>query len=215
MFIAIAIVLAIALIALLIYLLLIQPRGLFQLGGEDVGGLRPLLTISGPGVGQDPTFSRPMDVAFGPRGRIYVSDTENDRVAVFSENGRFLFEFGGKGIAKPLPGAENTWEEGLMNYPLGIDVDEEGDVYIADFRNDQVQVFDSEGEYLRSFPDPYTPTGMGSSGQDGGGIAVTDVAVHDEKVYALDTYQVFVFTTEGELLDQFGKPGSAPGDLAG
>jgi DNA-binding beta-propeller fold protein YncE len=214
MFIAMAIVLALALIALIIYLLwFLAPDTFTTAGGDDRAGLRPLLVINGPGQGDKPTFSRPMGSTYGQDDRIYVSDTENDRIVVFDERGSYLFEFGGKGIAKPLPGAANTWEEGLLNYPLGIDADEDGNIYVADFRNDQIQVFDAEGEFIRRFPDPQAPVGKGSSGQEGAGIAVTDVAVHDGEVYATDAFQVFVFTTEGEFVRQFGKPGNWIGDL--
>ena len=64
----------------------------------------------------------------------------------------------------------------------------------------------SAGSPIRS-----APVGKGSSGQEGTGIAVTDVAVHDGKVYATDAFQVFVFTTEGEFVEQFGKPGTLGG----
>jgi DNA-binding beta-propeller fold protein YncE len=100
-----------------------------------------------------------------------------------------------------------------MNYPLGIEVTEDGTIYVADFRNDQIQVFDGDGVFLRRFPDPMTVVGRGASGQDGTGIAVTDVAVADDLVFAADTYQVVVFTTEGEFVRQFGRPGSGPGEF--
>lgn len=210
-----AVVLGIALIALLVYLLLyLSPTGFTQLfAGEGEGELQPVMVIRGPGKGENPQFSRPMGAAFGPDGRIYVSDTGNNRICVFDEDGRFLFEFGGFGVAKPAPGVEATWEEGLLNSPLGIDVDEDGTVYVADFRNDSISVFDPEGAFIRQFPDPASVVGRGSSGQDGTGVAATDVAVADGKVYVTDTFQVLVFSAEGELLTQFGKPGPEPGDL--
>jgi hypothetical protein len=74
-------------------------------------------------------------------------------------------------------------------------------------------VFDPDGKPLRSFPDNQKPTGKGSSGQDGQGIAVTDVTVRDGKVYATDTYQIFVFDLAGTLLAQFGRPGTGPGAI--
>jgi DNA-binding beta-propeller fold protein YncE len=210
-----AILLAAILIGLVVYLrhYTATPDGFVTRGGETVAGLTPVLVIEGPGRGDEPAFARPMDAAFAPNGRIYVVDTENDRVVVFSQNGRFLFTFGGFGLTKPLPGYDATWEEGLMNSPLGIEVDENGDIYVADFRNDQIQVFDDRGRFLRRFPDPTRVVGRGGSGQDGTGIAVTDVALWGDLVYALDSYQVVVFTKDGEFVRQFGRPGSAPGEL--
>ncbi len=207
-----AVALAVLLIILLLVLfLLLSPRGLVTQGGAAVAGLEPVLTIEGPGRGSEPTFRRPMDAAIGSNDRIYVVDSDHNRIAVFTRRGRFLFEFGGFGIAKPLPGFDATWEGGLLNFPLGIDVDDRGDVYVADFRNDQIQVFDAEGEFLRRFPDPTKRVGQGGSGQDGTGIAVTDVAVAGDHVYAADSYQVVVFTTRGEFVRQFGRPGVEPG----
>jgi DNA-binding beta-propeller fold protein YncE len=215
MFGLVAILLAAVLIGLVVYLLYYTstPEGFVTRGGETIAGLTPVLAIAGPGRGDEPTFERPMDATFAPNGRIYVVDTDNNRVVAFSPNGRFLFAFGGFGLTKPLQGYEATWEEGLMNSPLGIEVDENGDVYVADFRNDQIQVFDERGRFLRRFPDPTQPVGRGASGQDGTGIAVTDVALWGDLVYALDSYQVVVFTKDGEFVRQFGRPGSGPGEF--
>jgi len=208
-----AVVLAMVLIALIVFLLyfLGRPEPLTDRPAQQ--GIKPVWAVYGPGIGENPVFARPMGVAVGSRGHVYVSDTGNNRVCVFDSGGRFLFEFGGFGVAKALPGAKNTYVAGRLNYPVGIDTDEDGNVYVASFRNDSVEVFDASGEPLRRFPDPTKPVGRGSSGQDGLGIAVTDVAVHDGLVYALDQYQVFVFTTDGAFVRQFGKPGIGSGDL--
>ncbi|MEI8083094.1 MAG: 6-bladed beta-propeller, partial [Actinomycetes bacterium] len=120
---------------------------------------------------------------------------------------------GSVGMAKPLDGAKITWKPGSLNYPTGIAVDSKGEVYVADFFNDSISVFSEKGEFLRRFPDPYKPTGRGGSGAGGGGIAVTAVAVSGDKVYATDAYQVVVFSAQGELLNQFGRPGPGPDGL--
>jgi hypothetical protein len=86
-------------------------------------------------------------------------------------------------------------------------------VYVADFRNDQIQVFEPDGRFVLSFPDPNAIVGRGTSGQDGTGIAVTDVAVSGGRVFSTDAHQVVVFDTKGKYLYQFGKPGSGATDL--
>jgi len=213
--IAMAIVLAAILIALILYLLSLQPEGLTtKVDAEPVSGIEAELIISGPGKGSEPNFNRPMAAAWSPDGkRVYVADSENNRICVFTDEGRFIREFGGFGVAKPLPGAENTWKPGLLNYPTDVAVAESGDVYVADFYNDSISVFNPDGEFQRRFPDPSKPTGKGSSGQDGRGIAVTALAVEGDRVYATDEYQVFAFSLNGRLLSQWGKPGKALGSL--
>ncbi|MEN6431102.1 MAG: 6-bladed beta-propeller [Coriobacteriales bacterium] len=208
-----AVVLVVLLIGLLVYLLYFLGRPEPLTSREATKGIQPVWQVYGPGVGTKPLFDRPMGVAVGERGRVYVTDPGNNRVCVFDSGGKFLFEFGRFGVAKPLPGGKMSYVPGSLNYPVGIDTDEDGNVYVASFRNDSIEVFDADGTPLRRFPDPAKVVGRGSSGQDGGGIAVTDVAVHDGKVYALDQYQVFVFTTDGTFVAQWGKPGTAPGDL--
>lgn len=208
-----AIVLALVLIALLLALfyLLAPPTALVESGPQL--GLVADMVILGPGTGDDPRFDRPLAAAFAPDGRIYVADSGNNRVVVFDEEGRYVSQFGGLGVGKPAAGGVRSWEPGTMNFPIGIDVDENGDVYVADFRNDTIQVFDSEGRWLRRFPSPESVTGRGGSGQGGAGIAVTDVEVTSDRVYATDSYQVLVFDKDGELLDQYGRPGVEPGEF--
>lgn len=212
-FIALAIVLALALIALIVYLLYFLGRPESLSNAEAKQGVQPIWEVYGPGTGETPLFSRPMGVAVGKGGRVYVTDSQNNRVCVFDSSGRFLFEFGAFGVAKPLPGAKNSYQPGSLNFPVGIDTDEEGNVYVASFRNDSIEVFDADGKPLRRFPDPGTVVGKGSSGQDGTGIAVTDVAVFEDRIYATDQYQVFAFTLEGDLITQWGRPGFQPAGL--
>ncbi len=205
-------VLAVLLIALLVYLYwLSRPADFTKRGGDEQAKIIPVLAIYGPGKGATPTFNTPMGAAWSPDAkRIYVADTKNDRVCAFDADGKFLFQVGGHGIAKPLAGAPRTWKPGLLNYPTDVATDEAGNVYVADFYNDSISVFDPAGKFLRRFPDPDKPVGKGSSGQDGRGIAVTALTVADGKVYATDAYQIVVFTTQGKFVEQFGMPGLGP-----
>jgi len=180
---------------------------------EPVAGIRVLRVLYGPGTGDKPFFDKPMGAAFGRYGRIYVADTGNNRIVVFNGAGRFLFSFGGFGVGKPAKGGSFSWTPGRLNYPTDVAIDDDGTVYVADFRNDQIQVFDPNGRFLKVFPNRDKKVGKGASGQGGTGIAVTSVAVHDGRVYATDTYQVLVFDLNGNLITQHGKPGSGPNDL--
>jgi DNA-binding beta-propeller fold protein YncE len=205
------VVLVIVLAVLLVMLLrLEQPADITQRGGETQAGIKPVFAMYGPGRGEQPLFDKPMAAAWGPGDRIYVADSRNNRIVVFDRSGRYLLQFGGFGIAKPPAGTKVTWKPGQLNYPTGVATDTNGDVYVADFNNDSISVFDDKGTFLRRFPDPYRPTGQGSTGRGNTGIAVTAVAVSRGKVYATDAYQVLVFDTQGKLLKQFGRPGRGP-----
>ena len=68
-------------------------------------------------------------------GNVYALGAFNDAVFKFSPDGRFLTRFGGAGD-----------EPGLFRAPGAIAVDNQGRVYVADFKG--VQVFDPNGRYL-------------------------------------------------------------------
>ncbi|MET0647292.1 MAG: hypothetical protein ABW208_11770, partial [Pyrinomonadaceae bacterium] len=74
-------------------------------------------------------------VAADGTGNIYALGEFNDAVFKFSPDGRFMTRFGGDGD-----------EPGLFRAPGAIAVDNQGRVYVADFKG--VQVFDPNGRYL-------------------------------------------------------------------
>ncbi|MDO8881007.1 MAG: SMP-30/gluconolactonase/LRE family protein [Coriobacteriia bacterium] len=212
-FMLLAIALTLILIGLVVYLLwfLGRPEVLTDVPAKQ--GIQPVWQVHGPAEGERPLFDRPMGVAVGEGNRIYVTDAGNSRVCVFDSQGRFQFEFGSFGVAKPAAGAVSTYAPGSLNYPVGIDTDEDGNVYVASLYNDSVEVFDPDGAPLLRFPDPLAVTGRGGSGAGGLGIAATDVAVSGERVYVTDSYQIIVFDRQGEFVAQWGKPGTGAGDL--
>ena len=96
----------------------------------------------GTGPGE---FVYPTDVAFGPDGRIYVSEYgTNDRVQVFDASWNHLHAFGRFGR-----------EDGEFARPQSIALcPESGELYVADTCNHRIGVFSLEGEWLRSLCGP-------------------------------------------------------------
>ncbi len=83
-------------------------------------------------------FYLPTDVAILKDGSFYVSDGYgNTRVAKFSVEGEFQFQWGERGS-----------NEGQFDLPHGIAVDGESRVYVADRSNSRIQVFDREGSFV-------------------------------------------------------------------
>jgi DNA-binding beta-propeller fold protein YncE len=78
------------------------------------------------------------DIAFGPNGRIYISDGYgNARVLEYNAKGERVRQWGSAGTGP-----------GQFNQPHGIAVDDQGIVYVADRNNARVQRFDLNGKYL-------------------------------------------------------------------
>src|SRR6202521_4575416 len=80
-------------------------------------------------------FCRPTDVGFDPQGNIFVSDGYcNNRVVKYDKNGRFVAQLGSEKAGK---------EPGEFNLPHGLQVDRQGNVYVADRTNFRYQVLDN------------------------------------------------------------------------
>jgi sugar lactone lactonase YvrE len=89
----------------------------------------------------DGLFRQPTDVAWDSQGNTYISDGYiNSRVAKFSKNGDWVKSWGepGKG-------------PGQFALPHSIAIDRNDRVYVGDRSNRRVQVFDTDGRFLRQF----------------------------------------------------------------
>jgi hypothetical protein len=89
---------------------------------------------------EDGRFRQVTDVTWDPAGNIFISDGYiNSRVAKADKNGKWIKSWGERG-EKP----------GEFNTPHNIAADAQGNIYVADRFNRRIQVFDSDGNFLRS-----------------------------------------------------------------
>jgi hypothetical protein len=121
--------------------------------GEEVLKLSPdgkvLMVLGKEGVagnGED-TFDRPTGVAIAPNGDIFVSDGHNPtkfgtaRIVKFSKDGKFIKAWGHKGSAP-----------GDFDEPHDIFLGgSQNRIYVADRRNNRIQVFDQDGNFIAAW----------------------------------------------------------------
>jgi DNA-binding beta-propeller fold protein YncE/4-amino-4-deoxy-L-arabinose transferase-like glycosyltransferase len=144
---------------------------------------------AGDGPGQ---FREPRDVAVGADGRLYVADTGNRRLQVFSPEGEFLEEWAG---------GEEPFVE-----PLAVVANSRGQVFVLDSAPGWIYRFSAEGEPLGRFAGPeegqfFHPRGMAIDAED--------------NLYVSDTggARVVVYDSDGERQESFGVEGNGPGQL--
>lgn len=150
------------------------------------------------GLGNGPgQFQTPADVAIGPSGNVYVTDTWNHRVQVFDSAGRFLFQWGDSGSAP-----------GQFKYPKQLAIDASGNVYVADPDNQRIEKFASDGSFQMQWGE------MGSG--NGQFLEPEGVAVDASgNVLVADTQnrRIQKFGPDGTYLAQWGTAGHSDGQF--
>jgi DNA-binding beta-propeller fold protein YncE len=82
-------------------------------------------------------FSGPRGIAVAPSGQVYVVDTGNNMVKVYSPSGDSLNEIGGSG-----------WGQLEFDQPYDIAVGAGLNFYVADYGNHRIQRFDKDLNYI-------------------------------------------------------------------
>jgi tripartite motif-containing protein 71 len=117
---------------------------------------------SGSGDGE---FNQPWGITLDKDGNIFVADWKNHRVQKLSPSGKFIMKFGEYGTLPTHPGAfavtylgphvsslpESEYPKaGVLNHPTDVAIDTDGDIYVTDWGNHRLCIFDSDGNALTS-----------------------------------------------------------------
>lgn len=88
-------------------------------------------------------------VAVDSEGHIYVTDGKSNHFGIYNEQGEVLLSVGGTFVARP----GLSVSPGGFLLPQGIYIDQNDSIYIADFMNSRIQVFQYLNEkYLKEHP---------------------------------------------------------------
>ena len=86
-------------------------------------------------------FWDPLDFAFGANGVIYVvnrgAEELGQRVSICTVDHEFVSQFGGFGSG-----------DGQFMWPVSIDVDSQGNVYVSDENLQRISIYDNDGKFL-------------------------------------------------------------------
>jgi len=174
----------------------------------------------------DGMFNQPTDVAWDSDGNIYVSDGYvNSRVAKYDNTGTWVKSWGERGHAL-----------GEFNIPHNIAVDYLDRIYVADRANGRIQVFDTDGNFIREIvirvpappgakpvlgyqkpPPPDAPPGSILTYRPGAPAAICIPPGRSEIMYVGDLYpaRIYKLRLDGEVLGVFGRAGKMPGQISG
>jgi streptogramin lyase len=136
----------------------------------------------------------PYGLAVSSSDLIYVSDATKQFVRVFTSADMVAVpEFG-------APGSGN----GQFQFPAGIAINSSlGYVYVADFDQNRIQVFNTAGTYQFQFGEGTLNTPVGMSLDSAGNLYVADG----------NNNRIDIFNSSGTFLSSFGSLGSGPGQF--
>jgi DNA-binding beta-propeller fold protein YncE len=184
----------------------------------------PLSSFGTFGAGAAGEIEGMRGIAIGADGSAYVSDVGNFRIDVFAPDGTFVRAFG-KDV-NPAGGdvCTTSCQEGLdgegagaMNEPQGLAFGPEGNLFVADKKNNRIDVFSPDGAFLRAFGKGVNPGGGDvcttecepgdSTGVAGAMDGPTGIAVDSGALYVSDygNGRIDVFSPDGTFLRAFGK----------
>ena len=174
-------------------------------------------------------FSLPTGIALHRDESIYIADTWNSRIQIFSTVGKSLTEFGKEQLVRPYSIAVNDeWvfvsdyilnavikfertsnnfaghsSYGELEYPCGLSVDTNGEVLVADSVNNRVAVLSSELKFIRNLGNEKFKSPR-------------DVKINKYNIFVADkneTSSIHIFTKSGDLVTSIIRSYKGTGDI--
>jgi DNA-binding beta-propeller fold protein YncE len=187
---------------------------------QEAESARPLENPDPPLPAVDGLFRRPTDVAWDSAGNTYITDGYiNSRVAKYDKDGAWVKTWGDRGKAP-----------GQFHLPHSIAVDRNDNIYVGDRTNHRVQVFDTNGRFLRMFsidvpPPPNTqpvygnvPKGAAYEASIGAPQALCITPGSNQVMYVGESTfpgRLFKVTLEGKVLGVMGRAGPRLKEFSG
>lgn len=122
-------------------------------------------------------INTPSGIAFDSAGNLYFADTGNQRIRKISTNGT-ISTVAGNGIMG-FAGDGGPATQAVLNQPVGVAVDSEGHIFIADSANNRIREVLSDGT-IGTF------AGNGNAAFFGDGTAPIFAAIHAPRGLAFD-----------------------------
>lgn len=165
-------------------------------------------TGSGPGQ-----LTYPEKLAFDAQGNLYItefgspsyngSQGENDRIQKFTPTGQPLARWGTLGSGP-----------GQFNGPVGIAVDRQGDIYVADVGNHRIQELSAAGKPLTQWHT--VGSGIGELTETGFDLALDpsgNLYVSEPHPSGPGNERIEKFSAAGQSIAHWGQSGSGPGQF--
>ena len=140
-------------------------------------------------------LNEPNDIAIASNGDVFVAQGHtpgangDPRVLKFDKTGKFIKSWGGKGK-----------EPGKFDVAHGLAFDAKGQLWVTDRENQRIQVFDTEGKFIKELKYAGLPCSLEIGAQN---------------IYMVNGFagQVLKLDLDGKVLAATGKPGKGVGEF--
>jgi len=155
----------------------------------------------------DDEFNNPIDIILDKNAnKIFVVDSNNDRISVFENDGDFDFKYGTFCDIAEIQNCNDNADganddgDGQFDNPLAIARDHLGKFFVVDSDNNRVQIFDDGGEFQSKF-------GSSDSGLDeylgsAKGIVIQE-STREILVSNIERDSISVFDEDGNFMFEF------------
>ncbi len=136
-------------------------------------------------------FDRPVDVIRLMNGNLLVSESDGNRLSLLDSKGKFLTHYGKRGRGS-----------GELIGPQYLAEDSYGNIYVTDYGNSRIVVFDADGNALLSFG--------GKTDVFAGLKSPTGIIVYEDRVFVADsvTGGIYEFDRAGNYQGIFVEEGT-------